>query len=336
MFTKLFKSNKIPFDRLLKLFTTLLIAYTFMFIVYCFHSYSRTVHTLQSKFDDADVHFMANRTTSTLYNIHSHIQPPSKSHDEPQLVSHGTALSRRSSVKDNIDLLIRHAMHNIAACSWSHSSPQQYPVAVYQDFSEVPPKYMWFLELLKNKTDLLFHLNCGSLLGAYRHGGAVPHDADHDLIIPIWLNLHELGYKFASCPQAAEMALDSIDGTQRRTSRQAELCGRSKVEWIEIVKEYLLRKLRDEVKVVGVYWWGMEVHRKEDESVHVDLRVNVMEPEPIAAGGVASWIMNDAGPVCRCRYGTLEVWCGENANATLRALYGADFMRPDRAMTVRE
>ena len=140
-----------------------------------------------------------------------------------------------------------------------------------------------------NAANITYALECGSLLGAYRHGGPLACDGDMDIVFPVWLN------DLANCS----------DGPG------ATLCGLQRGDYIKPAMIWL----RERIPSVSISPRNFGGFRAHFAGIGVDWIVSIND------------FHDDA--LCVCAFGSTTAICVQGADRRLRKLYGPSFMTPD-------
>lgn len=212
-----------------------------------------------------------------------------------------------------------HFNQALSRCSWAHPP--------YKYFPSTDSRFVAFVRLL-NEMGIVFWLNHGSLLGAYRHGGGIPGDADMDIVIPVWLN-EMFGEEVCDDARTAlgpTLRRKNVDFADTIRSHASEmngltLCGRTRTEWLGIAPYYLLMKRQKCRTCQGTYAINARPYggfRMIVDSLGVDVVVSILTQDTFFNG-----------PLCQCDWQSETAVCFENSDVILRNEYG-NFMTPNR------
>eukprot|EP00667_Euglena_gracilis_P010991 EG_transcript_11204 len=188
-----------------------------------------------------------------------------------------------------------------AYCTWSQ------PNASFKFRPETETEHaLALLELLRHveavwhrQLGYLYAFADGAYLGAWRHGGLIPHDTDIDIFL--FLRANQTRFDFLDqarplLPQGA-IALHDISRTRHVGERAA----------------HYYPPTRGRLQLV---------HLRRNASMDV----SVFTPEKLS---------NKFSPLCHCRFAPLVGLCFERAEKYLFLAYGAGFRRPHQAHTQR-
>jgi len=140
-----------------------------------------------------------------------------------------------------------------------------------------------------NAANITYALECGSLLGAYRHGGPLACDGDMDIVFPVWLN------DLVKCSDGP--------GTT--------LCGLERGDYIKPAMIWLRERIPS-VSISPRHFGGF---RANFAGIGVDWIVSIND------------FHDDA--LCICAFGSTTAICVQGAEMRLRKIYGPSFMTPD-------
>lgn len=219
------------------------------------------------------------------------------------------------------------ALSLLPRCSWAKPGEYALPPAA--------PRLLTAVWDALNRHNVMYTLHAGSLLGAYRHGGAIPDDGDSDVVLPVWRNpalirpvcrdrLKARGetrtlelLEAVTDREAAEgNALYRLLHADSPPAPRETLCGMTRGEWVDEVARWL-RGLGGFGTVVVAEYGGVRALGE------ADIVVSIKDERLVPPREV---------PLCRCDWYDVEVGCVEDAAGSLRKKYGDSFMRPDRRM----
>lgn len=220
---------------------------------------------------------------------------------------------RQENIIDKVKHLIREELHvhetlqhklhkpplvTFPKCSWS-GHEYLYP---YWD----NPVFENTIRAL-NEAGVVYFLTDGALLGAYRHGGAIPCDGDMDIVFPVWLN------GLATCEDANTPILR---GYEKNDESQLTLCGKTREEYVSETTPWLREHVPNIRSILPRNFGGLRV---DFAGIGVDWIVSILDQ---------SYLHH--GPICRCIFGSTEALCTEDSLWLIKNIYGNDVLTPDK------
>ena len=190
----------------------------------------------------------------------------------------------------------RFADPDVPKCSWSghqYLYPPSDNVAFESTISAL------------NEAGIQHFLIKGSLIGAYRHGGAIPCDGDMDIVFPVWLN------GLATCEDAS---VPTLRGYEKGDEGQLTLCGKTRNEYVDETTSWIRERVPTIRSISPRPYGGMRV---DFAGIGVDLVVSILDQAYL-----------HKGPVCRCKFGSTEAICYEGSLELLKEDYGEDVLTP--------
>jgi hypothetical protein len=172
-----------------------------------------------------------------------------------------------------------------------------------------------------NAANVTYIIFAGSLIGAWRHGGAVPCDGDMDIIFPVHLNEGLTPCQPIKPYESYMPDIKNLDGPEPGW----RLCGKSRDDYVRDTNQWMRARFPSagisarpfggqRINFVG----GMGV----DWVVCMDGYVN-RNPDM----GIGKY------NICRARFGDVEALTHEFAEEVLKVQYGTSVVEPDSKVT---
>ena len=197
----------------------------------------------------------------------------------------------------------------VPTCSWTLKPKPRFPnilahkvgssqkLPIYPPHQ--PPQHEALLRYF-NKLNCTVILHRGSALGAVRHGGTIPGDADADVILPVWLNPLALQNPLCAPDVIKWHAYQHVlqqrgFGGLTREMEPTTFCNQTRRHWVKEIRKYLLQLKathKSPVKYLSPArpWGGLRVN-------NMDIIVSIFDRMVLSS------------QVCYCRWYTLQVFC---------------------------